>query len=107
MIFSSNTRLLQPDDGFCSMHATCKRESNTLHMIPSGASQHQTSQTWKRRNLREEILELCFVGWLVQGNNTNLDDGQYGGGKRRRRRNRSRWGWDEEEEEEEGGGDDG
>jgi hypothetical protein len=40
---------------------------------------------------------------LVQGNNTNLDDGQYGRGTRRR----SRWGWDEEEEEEEGGGDDG
>jgi hypothetical protein len=72
-------------------------------MIPSGASQHQTSQTWKRRNLREEILEVCFVCWSVQGNNTNLDDGQYGGGRRRR----SRWGWDEEEEEEEGGGDDG
>ncbi len=67
MIFSSNTRLLQPDGGFCSMHATCKRESNTSHMIPSGARQHQTSQTWKRRNLREEIFGGVFCGLVGAG----------------------------------------
>jgi hypothetical protein len=67
MIFSSNTRLLQPDDGFCSMHATCKRESNTLHIIPSGASQHQNLSKMEEENLREEIFGGVFCGLVGAG----------------------------------------